>query len=225
MKIKCVIADDEKYAVQVLNDYITRTPGLSLVAECRDGFEVIDVFDKNTIDILFLDVQMPQLSGLDVIRELKQRPSHIILTTAHQQYALDAFELAVFDYLLKPFSYDRFLKSLARLNRDVPRDPEYVFVKIDRTSVRFNVEYIRYIKAEGNYLRIYLPDRFEMVYMSLAEIQMKLPKSKFIQIHKSYVVAISAIQTVKYDSVSVGDKELPVGRLYKSQLNRVNGLK
>lgn len=226
--MRCAIVDDEKYALQVLNGYISQTSGLEVVAQCRDGFEIIGVLNKTPIDLLFLDIQMPQLSGFDVIKALKKRAFNIILTTAHEQYAVDAFEFAVFDYLLKPFSYQRFLKPIERLTAGkntvkelAGLDHEYFFVKENRTSTKIHITDIHYIKASGNYLKIYLPDRYVMVYMSLIEIQNRLPSSKFIQIHKSYIISIKSIKSMKFNCVVVGNTELPVGRSYRCQLDDV----
>lgn len=229
MKIKCLVADDEPPARELLISYISRLSDLEVAGQCKNGLEAFEWLQRKQADIIFLDIQMPGMNGLDLIRTLHQRPT-IILTTAFREHAVDAFEQGVTDYLVKPISFERFLKAIARHHYitaqpgtdSLPKadvfETAYMFFKVNKDMVKISLKDIIYAESIRDYLKIVTNEKSFITYQRISYLEEKLPQDKFIRIHKSYIVATQKITTFRQDSVRIGKHELPVGRVYKRRL-------
>jgi DNA-binding LytR/AlgR family response regulator len=231
--MKCIAVDDEPLALALLQDNIRQVPGLELVASCNTAMEALAILNRQEVDLIFLDIQMPGLTGLQLLQSLSVRPM-VILITAYEKYALEGFNLDVIDYLVKPVPFERFLKAcnkamdFYRLKKNVPTEshswPEYFFVNSEYGLVKIVFTDIRLIEGLKDYLKIHLGEAKPMVIrMSLKSIEEKLPPAKFFRIHKSFIVALSQITTIRRNSVFLGDLELPLSDLYKEELMREIG--
>jgi len=227
--MRCVIVDDEQLVRELLEDNIRQIPFLQLVATCKNALEAADVLQRESVDLLFLDIQMPRLTGLQFLQSLKEPPL-VILVTAYEKYALEGFDLQVVDYVLKPFSFERFLKAcqragdLFRLQQNSrPADPTYFFVNVDYTMVKVEVADIIFIEGVKDYIRIHLSSTPKPVFTrtTLRAMEERLPAPDFIRTHKSYLVATRKITSVRRDLVCIGDKEIPIGDSYKENVNRI----
>jgi two-component system, LytTR family, response regulator len=231
--IKCIAVDDEPLALALLQDNIRQVPNLELVASCDTAMEALSILNAQEIDLIFLDIQMPGLTGLQLLQSLSNKPM-VILITAYEKYALEGFNLDVIDYLVKPVPFERFLKACNkavdyfRLKKNVPAESypwsEYFFVNAEYGLVKIVFSEIRLIEGLKDYLKIHLGETRPMIIrMSLKSIEEKLPPGKFFRIHKSYIIALSHITAIRRNSVFLGDLELPLGDLYKDDLMREIG--
>jgi DNA-binding LytR/AlgR family response regulator len=231
--IRCIAVDDEKLVLDLLVDNIEQVPYLQLVKACRNAMEAIEVLQKEKIDLIFLDIQMPKLSGLQLIQTL-QNPPMVILITAYEQYALEGYNLNVVDYLLKPVSFERFLKACNKAKElfDLKSDkgtvqketiPDHIFVNVEYTLVKILFSDILFIEGLKDYIKIHLASSHKPVLtkLSLKAMEEKLPSDKFIRIHKSYIVAADKITVIKRDIINIGSHEIPVSEFYKENLTRV----
>lgn len=229
--MQCIAVDDEKLVLELLVDNIKQVPYLQLVKACRNAMEAIEVLQKEKINLIFLDIQMPKLSGLQLIQTLQQPPM-VILITAYEQYALEGYNLNVVDYLLKPVSLERFLKAcnkakeLFDLRNDKPAKEEYpdhIFVNVEYTLVKILFSDILFIEGLKDYIKIHLASSAKPVLtkMSLKAMEEKLPNDKFIRIHKSYIVAADKITVIKRDLINIGAHEIPVSDFYKENLTKI----
>jgi two-component system LytT family response regulator len=231
--MKCIAVDDEPLALALLQDNIRQVPTLELVASCSTAMEALVILNQNEVDLIFLDIQMPGLTGLQLLQSLSVRPM-VILITAYERYALEGFNLDVIDYLVKPVPFERFLKACNkaidyyRLKRNVPGEsqtwPEYLFVNAEYGLVKIVFSEIRMIEGLKDYLKIHLGDtKPQIIRMSLKFIEEKLPPGKFFRIHKSYIISLSHVTAIRRNSVFLGDLELPLSDLYKDDLMREIG--
>lgn len=223
-EIRCLIADDEPIARDIVQSYIKRVPNLKLVAVCKDAFEVLDVLKREQVDLMFLDINMPELSGISLLKTMPNRPE-VILTTAYAEYALEGFELAVKDYLLKPFSFERFLRAVLRVQGDAaPKEkesaapkPGHIIVKSDKKLLRLLPEEIFMVEAYGNYIKIHA-DQLVLTPQVLTEFVQKLP-SYFLRVHKSHVVNCNEIKSLEGNMLLLNNgQEVPVSRSYRKDL-------
>lgn len=231
MSIRCLVADDEPIARQIVVGYIEQIPHLELVGACKDAFEVMDILRKQEVDLLFLDINMPKLSGLSLLRSLTKRPQ-VILTTAYREYALEGFELSVTDYLLKPFSLERFLQAVQKVEHPpttstashapaagaAPPPPEHLFVKVDRQMIKVMLADIRYVSAYGNYIKIHLPNETLLSLQTLGQFLKRLPAKNFLQIHKSHLINFRHLEALEGNRVKIGTEWLAIGKAYRAQL-------
>jgi len=215
--------DDEPLAQEVLENYIQRVGDLQLVKKCSNALEAFQELHKEKIDVLFLDIQMPVIDGLSFLKSLKNSPA-VILTTAYPNHAIEGFDLDVADYLLKPISFERFLKAVNRvidykksLNGDAPAG-EYMFVKVDSKLVKVNFAEIVYIEGMKDYLKIFIKERPLVVHQTMKKIEDLLPKNKFVRVHNSYIVSVSAVNSIVGNFVEINGKEIPIGANYKDHL-------
>jgi DNA-binding LytR/AlgR family response regulator len=229
--IRCIAIDDEQLVRELLEDSIQQVPFLQLVKTCRNAMEALEVLQQEQIDLLFLDIQMPKLNGLQLLQSLQQPPL-VILVTAYEEYALDGFNLQVVDYLLKPFSFERFLKACNRANElfrlkqgaVAPVDEVHTFfVNVEYTQVKIITANITYIEALKDYVKIHLSNTPKPVLtrMTMKAMEEKLPAAAFIRTHKSYLVSVQKITTIKRDLVCIGEIEIPVSEFFKENVNRL----
>jgi DNA-binding LytR/AlgR family response regulator len=223
--MRCIIVDDEPLVRELLEDNISQVPFLQLAGSCKSALEAIKVLQEGEVDVIFLDIQMPKLNGLQFLQTLAHPPI-VIIVTAYEKYAVEGFNLQVADYILKPFSFDRFLKAcnraaeLFRMKHSAPEKNHDFFVNVEYTLVKIVAADIGYIEGLKDYIRIYFSPGTKPVLtrMSLKAIEAKLPAGSFVRTHKSYLVAISKITTVKRDFVCIGATEIPVSETYRESL-------
>lgn len=217
-KIRCIIVDDEPLAIEILQEYIKKVPWLVLVGSVDSGLGAIDYLNSNSVDLIFLDIQMPDLSGIQVA-ELTKDKCDIIFTTAYHEYAVEGFELAAKDYLLKPISFERFLKSVQRLKQSkvekASKTTDYIFVKVEYTIKKIRLDEILYIEGMKDYLRIVTTEEKVMTLQSFSRLIPALPSNAFVRVHKSYVVSLDAIDSVERSKVKIGDQFIPISETYK----------
>ena len=221
--MKCLIVDDEPLACDILETYIGQLEGVSLVGKCENAFQAISILQVQAVDLLFLDIQMPQLTGIDLIRNFKVKPQ-VILTTAFSQYAFDAFELDVVDYLLKPFSFERFARAVAKARKiqnepnTKQNSPSYFFFKADKKLHKLALEEILFIEGLSNYLKVYTPKEVLVIRETMKKIEDMLPAEYFFRIHKSYIVGINHIDYVEGNVILLKQNyQVPIGETYKDE--------
>ncbi len=234
--IRCIAIDDEPLALELLEDNISKVPYLQLVAKCDNALEAINVLQENTVDLIFLDIQMPGLTGLQFIKSITQRPMFILIT-AYEKYALDGFNLDVLDYLVKPVSLDRFIKACNKAqelyklkisnkepgNINTPQD--YIFVNVDYSLLKVVFADIIFIEGLKDYIKIQLKSTSKPVItrMSMKSVEESLPASQFIRVHKSYIVSLASVTAVRKNSVFIGTMEIPVSDSYPDALTIITG--
>lgn len=230
--MRCMIVDDEPLVRELLEDNLRQVPFLEPVKSCKTALEALKTLQEGGIDLMFLDIQMPRLNGLQFLQSL-DHPPLIIMVTAYEKYAVECFNLQVADYIVKPFSFERFLKACNRA-ADLFRmknsaavtetvKSEDFFVNVEYTLVKIIAADIDYIEGLKDYIKIYLSSRAKPVLtrMSLKSIEAKLPVNRFIRTHKSFLVAISKISTIKRDYVCIGTTEIPVSETFRENINKV----
>jgi DNA-binding LytR/AlgR family response regulator len=228
--IKCIAVDDEKRVLDLLEDDIKRVPFLQLVKRCRNAMEAADALRQESIDLIFLDIQMPGLNGLKFVESLTVKPM-IIFITAYKEHALEGFNLAAIDYLLKPVSFERFLKACNKaydyyMLQQKPAnvaDPGYFFVFVEYNQVKVVIADILYIEGMKDYVKIFLQstERPVITRMSMKSLEDKLAANRFVRIHKSFIVSVDKIISVKRDLVSLPKTELPLSDNYKYGLEKL----
>jgi DNA-binding LytR/AlgR family response regulator len=230
--LSCIAVDDEPLALHLLTEYISKVPFLTLVGTCGDAFEAARVLQESAVDLVFMDIQMPGLTGLQFIQSLAKRPM-FILVTAYKKFAPEGFDLDVVDYLIKPVGMDRFLKACykaqelhqLRVGASAAARPEYMFVNADYSLVKVLFADIIWVEGSGDYVKFHLRSSTKplMVRMSAKALEAELPVDQFIRIHKSYIVGVSGITAVRKNSVFIGTLELPVGETYREALRQITG--
>ena len=224
MIINCIAVDDEPLALNIIKNYISKISFLKLQETFSDGISVIEYLSSNDVDLIFLDIEMSGLSGTQLLKTLKKKPK-VIVTTAFRDYAIDAFDLEVTDYLLKPFSFERFLIAVERTrnlisesqNRNELKvnEKEYIFVKCNGKMVKVNFTDILFIEALNEYISIKTNSGSIITLQSMKNIEKILPGSKFARIHKSFIVSLNKIDFIEGQSIVVANKKLPIGNKYK----------
>jgi len=225
-KIKCLIVDDEDLAVDIISEYISRLENLEVAGTCNNAMQALQALNEQAVDLLFLDIQMPGLTGLELIRSMPQRPE-VIFTTAYSEHALEGFELEALDYLVKPIPFERFIKAVNRyfkLNQqnEIPLSNNnaaanaFIFVKSDKMMIKIMLHEINYIESIRNYVSIYLNDGREVVTMNtISNIEERLPETLFLRIHRSFIICIDKIESYMSGSVKIAGQNIPIGRNYK----------
>jgi DNA-binding LytR/AlgR family response regulator len=221
----CIIIEDEPLAQNVLKKYITDTPSLKLVATCSDALEAQSKLSTQPVDVIFLDINLPRLSGINFLKTLLHPPL-IIFTTAYPEFAVEGFELNAVDYLLKPFSFERFLKAvnktLEKLNQPgnskSRETPEFIFLKADKKIHKVDLESILYIEAVGDYMKVFTASGQLLVNETMKNIQEMLPENLFIRVHKSFIISRSKIEYLEGNYVRVAGKSIPIGATYKTEV-------
>ncbi|MCB0522046.1 MAG: response regulator transcription factor [Lewinellaceae bacterium] len=230
--LRCLVVDDEELARTLLENYIGRLPHLELVGQCKDPLEAMQVLQTETVDLLFLDIQMPGLTGVEFLRTLKTKPI-VIFTTAYPDYAIEGYSLDVTDYLLKPFSFERFVQSvnkateLLRLKNGAPpatrntaaptAQPvkDFILVKSEHKIHRIKYDDILYIESMREYVAYYTPNGRILSLGSLKGLEEELPSDRFLRTHKSYIVALDKIETLEGNLLHIGKQKLPIGASYR----------
>lgn len=219
--IRYIIIDDEYIAHDIIKGYCDLLPNMELVQNCYDAIEALQFLSKNEVDLIFLDLNMPKLTGFDFLRTLSNAPN-VIVTTAYKEHAIEGYELNIVDYLLKPFSFERFLKAINKLNAPEARgnvtgeaSRETVFLKSGKSYVQVRLADIVYIEASGNYAKIFTKDEMIMIREKFSELLTMLDYSDIYQIHKSFAVAKSYIKSIEGNRILLDQEEVPIGKSYR----------
>jgi len=220
--IRCMIIDDEPFARKLLQEYCGRLPNIEVVGTYSSGMEALAGLQRRSVDLIFLDIRMPGLSGLELVQSLPQVPK-IIFTTAFSEYAVKGFELDAVDYLLKPFDFPRFLKAVnkatARLQEaSSPATDEYLFVKEGRHMVKLLLSDIRYIQGQKDYVMFHTTERRVMSLMNLKDLAKRLAEHQFLRVHQSFIVNTAHLRRCSTEEVQIGDEVLPVSQSYRHLL-------
>ena len=226
--MKCIIVDDNKMARMALKQLVSQLSNVELVAECNDAAEALDVLNSNQVDILLLDIEMPGMTGLDLIKKLGNTKPLIIFTTAKKDYAVEAFELNVIDYLIKPIALPRLKQAIDKAQEALDSNKQevkveeqaFVFVKDNGVLKRIAIDDILFLEAMGDYVKVHTPQKFHVVHATLKSIEEKLPSSKFLRVHRSFIVAINKIDYIQEGTISIVKTTIPVADTHKSNLNK-----
>ncbi len=227
-RLNCLIIDDEELARQLLETYVLKIPDLRLVDMCKNPLEALPFLKRESIDLLFLDIQMPEITGIDFLKALREKP-FVIFTTAYPQYALESYELDVLDYLVKPIRFERFFQAVQKaITRSTPtitstgnkkeREKDYLLVRADHKVYRLPLEDIVYIKGMQEYVAFHTTSHRIISLNALKHLEETLPSDQFIRVHKSYIVALAAIRSLEGNQLNIGGEKIPIGSHYKEEL-------
>lgn len=231
MKLRCAIVDDESLSIDILQGYLCRIPNIEVVATFNDPISVVDFLNENQVDFLFLDIEMPNLSGIDLLRSLVDPPL-VIITSANKNYALEGYELDVVDYLLKPISLKRLLRSVSKISDIVsaksaptasPSD-EFIFLKENKRMVRVNFRDILFVEGMKDYVKVVTRDKTVISKQNLSSIEVLLADKNFVRVHKSYIVSLDHIDAYSCSFIEIGLFEIPIGRSHKDKAMEQLGL-
>jgi len=215
-------------ARMAMKKMVSQDQNLELAAECADAIEAYNYLSNNPVDLLLLDIEMPDMSGLDLIKKLGNKKPLIVFTTAKTDYAVEAFELSVVDYLVKPVALPRFIQAVEKANEALESNKQevkveeqgFVFVKDNGVLKRISIDDILYLEAMGDYVKVHTAPKFHVVHATLKSLEEKLPSSKFTRVHRSYIVAINKIDFIQEGTISIGKASIPVADTYKTTLNK-----
>jgi DNA-binding LytR/AlgR family response regulator len=232
MGLKCLLVDDEPPALKILEQYISMVDQLEIVGSCNNAFQAMEMLQKNKVDIIFLDIQMPKLTGISFLKALPH-PPNVIFTTAFKDYASDAFDLDAVDYLVKPFSIERFLRAVNKIiqvnNRSpeeekqaAPTDAGYLYFRSDRKMIKVFFEEILYIESIKDYIKIHrINDKPLLVKQSIGTLEDMLPAHRFTRVHRSFIVSIIKVTAFTSQDIEIGKIEIPIGRQYSAGLKGI----
>ncbi len=226
--MKCLIVDDNRMARLALRQLVLQVQNLELIAECSNAMEALNYLNSIPIDLLFLDIEMPEMSGIDLIKKLGNKRPLIIFTTAKKDYAVEAFELNVVDYLVKPINQTRLMQAVEKAREAIDSNKEevkveeqgFVFVKDNGVLKRISIDDILFLEAMGDYVKVHTGQKFHVVHATLKSIEEKLPISKFVRVHRSYIVAINKIDFIQEGTITIGKTTIPVADTHKANLNK-----
>jgi len=235
--VKCLIVDDEPMARDVIRRYVEKIPSLQVAGEFGNAIDATLYLQRNAIDMIFLDIRMPQLTGTDFVRSLRHVPK-IIFTTAHKEYAHEGFELDVVDYLLKPIRFDRFLRAVnkafpAKHQEVVAINPlaghntkfasPFIYLRVDRKMIKVLMDDILYVESSKDYVKVFTTSSTIMTRQTISSVEAMLSENKFFRIHRSYIVSLDKIKSFTTEVVEVGNTELPIGKLYRNSFLKQQG--
>jgi len=227
--IHCIIVDDEPVAREIIESHLQKIDTIEIIASCKNAMEAFNVINTHKIDVIFLDINMPEISGLSFAKSINKNIK-IIFTTAYREYAVDGFDLKAVDYLLKPISFERLLQAVNKFlneNSSVYKEESkelsveksnFIFVRSDRKMIKINFSDINYIESLGDYLKIHLQNKTIVTRETISNMEVKLPKKDFIRIHRSFILSISKIESFTNEFVEVNKKAIPISRSYKKEV-------
>ncbi len=229
--IKYLIVDDEHMAHDIIKGYCDLLPNMKLMKHCYDALEALKYLNEHSVDLIFLDLNMPKLKGFEFLRTLPSPPK-IIITTAYKEYALEGYELNIEDYLLKPFSFERFLKGINKIFSSPTKEPiknreaettQRIFLRSDKKYTQVLINAILYMEASGNYVKVITEDRTILVRDKISNLIELLPENQFMRVHKSFAIAIKHITSIETNRVTIREFMIPVGKLYKLNIDTLLG--
>jgi len=231
--LKYIIIDDEPLAHEIIEEFCSMLPHLQLEKHCYNAMEAMQFLNENTVDFIFLDINMPKLKGLDFLKTLTNPPK-IIITTAYKEHAIEGFELNVVDYILKPFSFDRLVTAVNKVSNTIqtPKlvredvsisetSPKQFFVKGDKKQHQIAIDNLLYIEAYGNYTKLFLEDDMIVSHEKISYYETLLEASNFLRVHKSFLVSIGKIKFIEGNRIVINDHKIPIGQTYKSRINKL----
>jgi len=223
MKIKCIIIDDEPLAAEVIQMHLKEFPNMELLNTFTNPLEALTIIETGGVDVVFIDINMPKMNGLDFIKSLDKSP-YFVITTAYREYAVESFDLDVLDYLVKPVPFSRFLKSINKISQKFINDrseevhqtteKSFIFLKVDKKLIKIKFEDIFFIESLKDYIKVFTKSGDYLAHKSLSGITEELPSNQFLRLHRSFTVALDKIQALEGNSVLVEDKRIPIGRKY-----------
>jgi DNA-binding LytR/AlgR family response regulator len=225
--MKCLIVDDEPLALDIMESYINRNSALTLVGRCSNALEASEFIKNQKVDLIFLDIEMPEINGIEFIKSL-QNPPLVVFCTAYSDFAVEGFELNAIDYLLKPVSYERFSKTIERVTEyaalkkvDSVEAPDlendHIFIKSNQKQIKLSYDQILYVEAFADYVKLYTPEKRYITLQTMKNMEQKLPKDKFIRVHRSFIVGIKYINSFNSSEIEIGTVKIPVGKNYKDE--------
>ena len=224
--MKYCIIDDEPIAHRIIEGYCENLPFLQKEGNCYNAFEAMQILKSHQIDLLFLDINMPKVSGLELLKMINPKPK-VIVTSAHKEFALEGFELDVSDYLLKPFSFERFLKAINKV-MDIPKsestarnDSTSFFLKGDKKLHQIHTNDVLFVEAYGNYCKVFLEEEIVVTHAKISELESMLSGYSFLRVHKSFIIAINKIKTIEGNRIMIKNHKIPIGQTYKSRLKSI----
>jgi len=229
MNLKCIIVDDEPLAIEIIESYVNRIESLELVGKFRNAIKAFDFLQTGVeVDLIFLDIQMPKLTGIEFLKTLKNKPK-VVFTTAYREYALEGFELEVLDYLLKPISFDRFMKAVSKalaqntstaspIQTNSSNDDDFIFFKSDKKMIRVCLCDILYIESIKDYVKIKTSEKEVVTHQKISTLETKLSANDFIRVHRSFIVNIPKIESYSASEVELNEESIPIGRNYKAEV-------
>ncbi len=230
MSVRCIIVDDEPLAIEILESYVAKVEQLQLVSTFRNAVSAFTFLQQHSVDLIFLDIQMPKLSGIDFLKTLKHPPK-VIFTTAFRDYALQGFDLEVVDYLLKPIPFDRFLKAVAKVLHHPANPPNaakqdavpdnYVYFKVDKKMIKTKMADVLYIESIKDYVKVKTPEREIVTQQKISYLEESLPREQFLRIHRSFIVNLEKIDAYSATDVEIGKHSIPIGRNYKNDVMKI----
>jgi len=227
-KLSCIIVDDEPVARQILHEFVEQVPYMDLQGKFESAMKAEAFLKNNTVDIIFLDIEMPKVSGLQLLQKLDIE-SMVILTTAFPRYALEGYELDIIDYLLKPFAFSRFLKAVQKAKdyyqmkhiAFATLQPSYIFIKSEKRIEKIELNDILYAESVGNYVSVYITGKKILAYLTMKSLESQLPLNEFIKIHQSYLVNASKIDAIEGNEIKIGSRSLPMSRNYREMVMKL----
>tara|TARA_R110002020_G_scaffold264952_3_gene479722 strand:+ start:946 stop:1650 length:705 start_codon:yes stop_codon:yes gene_type:complete len=232
MSVKCIIVDDESIAHDIIRKYCALLPNLQVVKDCYDAIEAIEYLNGSVVDLIFLDLNMPKLRGFEFLKTLPHPPK-VIVTTAYKEYALEGYELNIIDYLLKPFSFERFVKAVNKATLDKPKPadhsslglletkPARTFIRANNKDIQVVFDDILFVEASGNYIKIALKEEVITLRGTLSAILEIIPAGDFMQVHRSFIVAKQHIKSIEGNQIIIDKYTVPLGKSYRSELDRL----
>jgi len=225
MRISCIIVDDEPASREIIEKYISDCALLNLISSCKNAFEANEIINREQIQLIFLDINMPNLSGIKFYKSLSN-PPFVIFTTAYPEYAVEGFEVDAIDYLLKPFSFERFLKSVNKaLNifnqKDIADNIPFIVLKADKKLFRVNIKDINYLEALGDYVKVDYLNHTIMVHDTFQNLLTQLAESNLIRVHKSFAISLNKFDHIEGNMIKIKDKSIPIGQKYRSDLLKI----
>lgn len=234
MKIKAILVDDEPHAIEVLDNYLRNFHEIEIVARCQDAIQAFQVLQQQKVDLMFLDVKMPGLTGTELLRSLKTPPK-VVFTTAYQDYAVEGFDLNAVDYLLKPIPFERFLRAMDKVftglnvtnqsvsiaqKAAVSNQDIFLYLKVDRKMVKVNVNDIFWVESLRDYIKVVLKDKVLITKQKISLLEELLPEDSFIRVHRSFIVAVDKVESYHAHKIEIAGKELPIGRNFRNDCQR-----
>jgi len=233
MKIRTLIVDDEPHAIEVIENYLRNFDGMEIAGKCSNAIQAFQLLQQKPVDLMFLDIKMPGLNGTDFLRSLKNPPK-VIFTTAYSEYALEGFDLNAVDYLLKPISFDRFLKAIDKVYQQAGNKPAvqitaeipigdheaFLYLKVERKTIKINVKDILWIESLRDYIKVITDKQTYISKQKISLLEEMLPERQFVRIHRSFIVNLSKISSFYAYSIEVSGHELPIGRNYKQEVQK-----
>jgi len=227
MKIKCVLIDDEPLAIKVLENYFTNFTDFEVIATFNNSLEALDFINSTSVDAVFLDINMPMMTGFELI-SLIETKTKVIITTAFREFAAESYDLDVLDYLVKPIPLPRFIKCINKITTEynlknnikveTAKGDSHIFIKVDKKMMKINIEEILFVEGMKEYIKVVTPDKTYITHKSLTSLSEELPADKFLRIHKSYVIALNKVKSIEGNRVQIQSYNIPIGRNYSKEV-------